>query len=127
VDEKIVERNVKFFKKLDEGIKHFHLVESGLIRDGYDLDDDTMGYGENEVKTGDFFNNAVGCKDMYRLFLEESTPVNINKLLSVDLFVEDGKQKVCISGENGSGCTYEVKDIFEIADSIRYYIENYCL
>lgn len=69
-DERVVKTittsHTNFFEALDE----FHNVEQTLVKQGYELDDDTSEYDESYVDTDEFFNNALGDNDMYRLYLE---------------------------------------------------------
>lgn len=69
-DERVVKTittsHTDFFEALDE----FHNVEQTLVKQGYELDDDTSEYDESYVDTDEFFNNALGDNDMYRLYLE---------------------------------------------------------
>lgn len=69
-DERVVKTittsHTNFFEALDE----FHNVEQTLVKQGYELDDDTSEYDESYVDNDEFFNNALGDNDMYRLYLE---------------------------------------------------------
>lgn len=62
----ITTSHTNFFEALDE----FHNVEQTLVKQGYELDDDTSEYDESYVDNDDFFNNALGDNDMVRIFLE---------------------------------------------------------
>jgi len=62
----ITTSHTNFFEALDE----FHNVEQTLVKQGYDLDDDTSEYDEEDVDNDSFFNNATNDTQTIRIFLE---------------------------------------------------------
>lgn len=62
----ITTSHTNFFEALDE----FHNVEQTLVKQGYDLDDDTSEYDEEDVDNDSFFNNATNDTQTVRIFLE---------------------------------------------------------
>ena len=46
--------------------------------------------------------------------------------LEVSLWYEHGEFNLFIANENGSGCTYIIKSMAEIGESLVSYIANYC-
>lgn len=69
-DERVVKTITTYHTNFLEALDEFHNVEQTLVKQGYELDDDTSEYDESYVDTDEFFNNALGDNDMYRLYLE---------------------------------------------------------
>lgn len=69
-DERVVKTITTSHTNFLEALDEFHNVEQTLVKQGYELDDDTSEYDESYVDTDEFFNNALGDNDMYRLYLE---------------------------------------------------------
>ena len=69
-DERVVKTITTSHTNFFEALNEFHNVEQTLVKQGYELDDDTSEYDESYVDTDEFFNNALGDNDMYRLYLE---------------------------------------------------------
>ena len=74
-DEKVVKTIHSSYSKFEDAVKEFHRIEDMLVKQGYELDDNTDEYFEEEFDNGDFFNNAVSDKNTVRIFIEE-----LNKL-----------------------------------------------
>lgn len=70
-DERVVKTITTSHTNFLEALNEFHNVEQTLVKQGYELDDDTSEYDESYVDNDEFFNNALGDNDMYRLYLEE--------------------------------------------------------
>lgn len=70
-NDRVVKTITSSYSNFNDAVEEFHRLEKKFVEQGYDLDDDTSDYDEEYVVNDDFFNNAVGDSDMYRLYLEE--------------------------------------------------------
>ena len=52
---------------------------------------------------------------------------NTDDMLSVELFVKNGKQYVFISNEMSTGAEYQVNTTADIGKCVAQYVEMYCM
>lgn len=69
-DDKVVKTTTSSYSKFSDAVDEFHRLEQKYEEQGYDLDDDTSEYDEEDVDNDSFFNNATNDTQTVRIFLE---------------------------------------------------------
>ena len=68
-DDKVVKTTTSSYSKFSDAVDEFHRLEQKYEEQGYDLDDDTSEYDEEDVDNDSFFNNATNDTQTVRIFL----------------------------------------------------------
>lgn len=69
-DDRVVKTITSSYSNFADAVDEFHRLEQKYEEQGYELDDDTSEYDEEDADNDSFFNNALNDKQTVRIFLE---------------------------------------------------------
>ena len=69
-DDRVVKTITSSYSNFADAVDEFHKLEQKYEEQGYELDDDTSEYDEEDADNDSFFNNALNDKQTVRIFLE---------------------------------------------------------
>ena len=69
-DDRVVKTITSSYSNFADAVDEFHRLEQKYEEQGYELDDDTSEYDEEDANNDSFFNNALNDKQTVRIFLE---------------------------------------------------------
>lgn len=69
-DDRVVKTITSSYSNFADAVDEFHKLEQKYEEQGYELDDDTSEYDEDDADNDSFFNNALNDKQTVRIFLE---------------------------------------------------------
>ena len=69
-DDRVVKTITSSYSNFADAVDEFHRLEQKYEEQGYELDDDTSEYDEEDADNDSFFNNALNDKQTVRIFLK---------------------------------------------------------